>query len=154
MADRNDERYDDPQQGGDEEEITKTVVRNTPWVMISIAVHAIVIAYFSVQYMASEKKGEQIQIQAIQIKETPVSEIVEPPPEEIKREEIPDIPEEEIQPEIDFENPATEDPAGREDLENPTTNPDGTPIPGDGFTGSTSIGVGTGGHEGLAVSPS
>jgi hypothetical protein len=146
------ERMDSVGQDG-EEQITKTVVRNTPWVMISIAVHAIVIAYFSVQYLANERKGEQIQIQSIQIKETSVADVVEPPPEEVRREEIPEIPDEDVEPVVNFEDPAVEDPAGREDLENPTTNPDGAPIPGDGFTGSTSIGVGVGGHEGLRVSP-
>jgi hypothetical protein len=132
-------------------EFVRNAARNSPWVMIAIALHLIVIAGAAIFYTAthSQKKtdeGTTIQIAKPRAEE---DEIILPP-ETIDRKAIPKNEEAElVSIEEDVYIPTTE--TVPEDLFQDRGDPSSDAT--GGTTGGTAIGVGTVGHAGLRPSP-
>ncbi|MBL8861845.1 MAG: hypothetical protein JNK02_07510 [Planctomycetes bacterium] len=132
-------------------EFLRNASRNSPWVMIAIALHLIVIAGAAIFYTAFEPpaKVEEAVTMKISDRSREEEEIILPP-ETIDRKSIPKNEEAEL---VSFEEdvyiPTTE--AVPEDLFQDRGDPlaDAT----GGTTGGTAIGVGTVGHAGLRPTP-
>ncbi len=122
----------------------REMVRNSPWIFMSIAVHVIAIAIFAVVKMASHDKPPEQAPTAIQMSKTEDTQELEPPPEVIDRKAIPKNEEAEVvtfDEDVFMPDTATDTPTGSE-----------ADLPDVGFTGGTSAGVGSGGHFGVAPS--
>jgi len=130
------------------------LIRNSPWVVMAIAIHVIILIVLGVIYYGSEKQAkteETVSIKVSAPRELPPE--IEQPPEEIDRKAIPKNEENEI---VTFEEdvyiPTTE--TVPEDLHldrgDPTSMDE---VNTGGTTGGTAIGVGAGGHHGLRPSP-
>jgi hypothetical protein len=126
------------------------LAKNSPWLLIAVGVHVIVAAAMSVVYIRHELRKNEAQPTNIAVAPgRPGSTYVIPPPEEVSRQSIPDqekatelVAHEEVQTfiptEVDFEQDLALD------IGDPTGSEDGDA----GAPGSTSIGVGPGGHRG------
>lgn len=131
----------------------KSLFRNSPWVMIAIAIHLIVIAGAAIFYTAShggQKTDEAVTIRLAAPRPEMLEQLI--PPETIDRKAIPKNEEAELVPlEQDVYIPTTET---TEDLYLEHGDPNSLDdAPSDASTGGTAIGVGRAGHAGMRPSP-
>ncbi len=127
----------------------KRAFQNSPWIVMAIALHAIVISIAAISFMreASPPKDLPVNQIAIARPRADVPEELVPPPEPIDRRAIPKNEEAELVPfEEDVYIPTTETVADLHlDRGDPTALDE---LPTGGTTGGTAIGVGSGGHPG------
>ncbi len=145
-----------PTHAEDSEELKKSLARGTPWLSISIAAHAIVIALISLHYVRKSAPAVDLVI-APKIAHT--EEVSEPLPPEIEtpRSAVPEAPQQDDENERQIDvpvPPSVEQDAGDPNLTGVTTDPNvsistGTDV---GYDGSTNIGVGLLGHRGSQTS--
>ena len=132
-------------------ELLRNAARNSPWVMIAIALHLIVIAGAAIFYTATHMPAKTDDGTTIQISNRAVEEDeIILPPEVIDRKAIPKNEEAElVSIEEDVYIPTTEQVPEDlfQDRGDPTADATG------GTTGGTAIGVGTVGHAGLRPTP-
>ncbi len=132
-------------------EFVRNAARNSPWVMIAIALHLIVIAGAAIFYTASHGPKKEEETTTMQLsKPRAAEEDIILPPETIDRKQIPKNEEAElVSLEEDVYIPTTEQVPEDlfQDRGDPTSDATG------GTTGGTAIGVGTVGHAGLRPSP-
>jgi hypothetical protein len=145
-------------------EVVKEAAKNSPWIVISIMIHVVVIAVISVVYVHHQLTKEDTSITTVGIANTKKDEKLEDllPPEVIDRAALPKFQDSEVAPmDVDIFIPTGEVLANKEeDLEkgdqtvDPTAQPsDLTNLPSGGTTGGTAIGAGEGpGHHGIAPS--
>lgn len=127
--------------------IAREAVRNSPWVFISVAVHAIVIAVLAITVMGVGRKPAQetvITQVAVNTEQEKEPEPPEPPPE-IDRKAVPENVEAEV---VTPDEEVFTDAPESEDLSLQRGDPTASQNPDAGLTGGTSIGVGGGGHRG------
>lgn len=139
-------------------------VRNSPWLVIALLIHVLVVAVMSVIYIAHERAEVSAPPTAVSIAKTPLDlpPPIEEPPEIIDRNSVPVLPNEEEGPVNPDENYIPEAAAGRvgeiTDEIDPTKdagifNPDPEALSNlpSGATGGTPIGVGSVGHYGTGT---
>jgi hypothetical protein len=127
--------------------------RNSPWVLMAIMIHVMIMASLSILYVGHRMKAEADEKTAIAIappRPEPAPDIVEEP-EVIDRHAIPKNDEAEV---VSFAEdvyvPITEPSSAPEDLHLDRGDPTALDnLPGGGTTGGTAIGVGAGGHFGV-----
>ena len=127
--------------------------RNSPWLVIALGFHVIVITLMSVLYLQRERAGRNETPTTIAVSasrdEAPVALV---PPQRIEPHRIPENSAAEL---VSFDELAfvpTQE-AVEQDLHLDIGNPTGTDDASDGERGGTSIGVGKGGHRGTGTSP-
>ncbi len=145
-------------------DILRGFIRNAPWLSMAILIHVLLIAIFSVIYIASHKQEEKDQVMQVSTARTPVlPPPIEEVPEIIDRDSVPVLTEEEEGPVNPDENYIPDAAPGRQGEITPETDLDKDPgifnpdpealanLPS-GATGGTPIGVGKEGHYGNATS--
>ncbi|HEX5010276.1 MAG TPA: prenyltransferase/squalene oxidase repeat-containing protein [Planctomycetota bacterium] len=132
----------------------RTALRSSPWLVIALALHGVVLATLSVIYVAQHRVPSVEVLPQVYVRpptrDFPLFKEPEPPPPEVRapvpKDTVVDfVPEDQVVP--DFTPLATEP----VDLHEPVGDPsvlDG--LPG-GASGGTSIGTGTGGHAGTGT---
>jgi hypothetical protein len=127
----------------------KNVMRNSPWIVMAVALHVILVAIAAVSYMhkAEQAKPDVVTAIAISGPQEVIEEEIIQPPEPIDRRAIPKNEEAEL---VSFEEdvyiPTTDT---VEDLTLDRGDPSAMDnLPTGGTTGGTAIGVGAGGHHG------
>ena len=130
----------------------RNAARNSPWIVMAVALHLIIGAIGLIAYSRSHDTGandESIGVQLAKPKDKPDDAVI--PPEIIDRKSIPKNEEAEIVPyEEDVYIPQTE---VQEDLHLEHRDPNAMDNNPPGATGGTAIGVGDKGHGGTRPSP-
>jgi len=142
----------------------RTWVRNSPWLVIAILLHVLLVAIMSVVYISHGKTEVSAPATAVSIAKSPLvlPDPIEEPPEIIDRNSVPVLPNEQEGPVNPDENIIPEAAAGRvgeiTDEIDPTKdagifNPDPEALSNlpSGATGGTPIGVGSVGHYGTGT---
>ena len=142
----------------------KAAAKNSPWVVISIMIHVVIIAIVSVVYVHHQLTKDNAPPTSVAISASTKDKLedIVMPPEVIDRSALPKFQDSEVAPmDVDIFIPTGEVKAEKEeDLEHgdqtndPTAHPsDLTNLPSGGTTGGTAIGAGEGpGHHGLRPS--
>ncbi len=130
-------------------QFVKTAYQNSPWVVISIAIHVALGAVIS--FVAFQKlTAKEDKPVAVNVKQETLPPPPEQPPETIERKQVPKNEEAEV---VSFEEdiyvPTTEQ---QEDLHKKRGDPTAADNLPPGATGGTAIGVGNAGHYGNGVS--
>jgi hypothetical protein len=130
--------------------VAQTAIRNSPWVIIAIAIHAVIIAAMGMIYVQKHLKKEEAPPTSVAISK-PKEETapVIQPPEVIDRKAIPKNEEREV---VSYEEDTSYIPSN-EPMEEDLTLKRGDPnaisnLPSGGFSGGTGMGVGGVGHYG------
>src|SRR5262245_12776649 len=142
----------------------RTWARNSPWLVIALLLHVLLVAIMSVVYIAHERTDVSAPATSVSIAKTPLDlpPPIEEAPEIIDRNSVPVLPNEEEGPVNPDENFIPDAAAGRKgeitDEVDPTKdpgifNPDPEALSNlpSGATGGTPIGVGSVGHHGTGV---
>src|SRR5262245_44546813 len=129
-------------------QFVKTAARNSPWLVIAVAIHVVVVAIMATVYLTGHREQEKDSSTSVTIANHEALPDVEQPPEIIDRKAVPKNEEAEI---VDYEHEQVYIPTSEpEDLTKEVGDPTADPSDSSGgTTGGTAIGVGEGpGHYG------
>jgi hypothetical protein len=131
---------------------TRSLIRNSPWVVIAVMLHVLLITIMSIVYMHKAAKKEETSVTTVGLaahKDEAVDPAVQPP-EVIDRKAIPKNTEAEVVTyEEDIFVPSSVAPTDADtDLSLKVGDPTALNLPSGGASGGTGIGVGGGGHAG------
>lgn len=129
--------------------MVRVAIKNSPWVVIAIMAHIVIIAVMSVMYIRESRKKEETSVTTVGISPKSLESLdpVVQPPEVIDRKAIPKNVDAEV---VSYEEDIPFMPTDmEEDLSLPRGDPTAlTNLPAGGATGGTSVGVGGAGHYG------
>ncbi len=137
----------------DSPKIGKALATQSPWVMIAVLLHVVVIAIASIMYYAHEAQFDDSTPGEIRVS-APSQQLEEiEPPAIVDREEVPKLKDQDIVPSDMTElNPDAVDDPEQGDPTDPNATSDLTNLPSGDTTGGSAIGVNGPGHHGIAPS--